>query len=452
MNAQVPFTPDARAERMALLLQLERRIRDQPDLTGLGFVMVNDSRQLLAYREALLWNAQRERVEHCSGLARVEADAPFMLLLKRLCRHCTEQPWAGQLHTLGMHDVPMTVADPQEWQEYLSAYVVWVPLLDRRGNTLGALLLCREQPLEPAEHTLLELLQHAYAHAWASLNSRPGKTARWLALKPRRVVIAVSAVMLVLALLPVQQSVLAPAEVIAREPAVLRAPLQAVVERILVQPNQAVTAGEPLVQLDPREVDNRLESARQTLAAADAQLRQTRQQALFDERAKADLAQAITRRDQARSDVDFLQDNLQRMRIVAPRDGIAIFDDPSDWIGRPVALGERIMQVAAPTDVRLEILLPVGDAIALEPGNDVRLFLNSQPGSPTRATLARLGYRAAARADGSMAYRLEANFDGGDPRLRVGLKGTAKLYGQRTLLINYLLRKPLAALRTHLGW
>ncbi|TBU94522.1 hypothetical protein DNK44_08725, partial [Pseudomonas dryadis] len=42
---------------------------------------------------------------------------------------------------------------------------------------------------------------------------------------------------------------------------------QAVVERILVQPNQAVKSGEPLVQLDRRELESRLESARQTLAA-----------------------------------------------------------------------------------------------------------------------------------------------------------------------------------------
>ncbi len=245
---------------------------------------------------------------------------------------------------------------------------------------------------------------------------------------------------------------LAPAEIVARQPAVLRAPLQAVVEGMLVQPNQPVKAGEPLLQLDKRELENRLESARQSLAAADAQLRQTRQQALFDERAKAALAELITRRDQARADVDYLQDNLQRSLILAPRDGVAIFDDPSDWIGRPVSLGERILQVADPHDARLDVQLPVADAIALEPGAEVLLFLNSQPGSPLHATLQRHGYRAAPAADGSMAYRLDAAFDEQDPRVRVGLKGTAKLYGQRTLLFNYLLRRPLAALRVYLGW
>ncbi|MCQ9427209.1 HlyD family efflux transporter periplasmic adaptor subunit [Pseudomonas sp. LJDD11] len=450
MNAALAPPQDARAERMSILLQLERRARAQPDLIGLGFLMVNDSFQVLGYRQALLWSSASESIEHCSGLARVVPDAPFMRSMQLWCRTWQSQPWASKIRELGAHDLPTNEAPL--WQEYFSHSLVWVPLRDRQGGWLGSLLLSREQPLERHERALLELLQDAYAHAWGALQKPLGALPRWQSIKPRKWVLATTVAAALLAVIPVRQSVLAPAELIARDPAVLRAPLQAVVERILVQPNQPVRAGEPLVQLDRRELDNRLQSARQSLTAADAQLRQVRQQALYDERAKADLAELLARRDQSRSDVDFLEDNLQRSLIVAPRDGVAIFDDPSDWIGRPVSLGERIMQVADPADVRLEILLPVADAIGLETGSEVRLFLNSQPSSPAPATLSRLGYRASARPDGGMAYRLEASIDARDPRLRVGLKGTAKLYGERTLLVNYLLRRPLTAMRTYLGW
>lgn len=451
MNASVAPLHDKRAERMAVLLQLERRARAQDDAASLGFLMVNDTRQLLDYREAFLWRADSGRISACSGLAQVEANAPLMLFLGRLCRHWDQQPWAGEVRELGVADA--APGAHAEWQEYLAPQLLRIPLQSRDGRALGSLLLNREQTLARSQRALLELLQDAYAHAWASLLGARRRTAgSLLRVRPRRLLLVAAALALLLALLPVHQTVLAPAEVMPREPAVLRAPQQAVVERILVQPNQAVKSGEPLVQLDRRELESRLESARQTLAAADAQLRQTRQQALFDERAKAALAELITRRDQARADQAFLQDSLQRSLILAPRDGVAIFDDPSDWIGRPVTLGERIMQVADPHDTRLEIQLPVADAIALQPGAEVLLFLNSQPGSPMPATLQRYGYRASASADGSMAYRLQAGFDQADPRLRVGLKGTAKLYGERTLLISYLLRRPLAALRVHLGW
>lgn len=451
MSASVTPLRDKRAERLALLLQVERRARAEADLLGLAFLMVNDSRQLLDYREGLLWHAAEDRITTCSGLAQVEANAPFMLFLRQLCQGWQRQPWAAELRELSATD--SAPENHSEWHEYLAEYLVWVPLRRRDGELLGCLLLSREQPLARSERALLELLQDAYAHAWAGLaGSKRSNGIGWLRKRPRRVALFAVAALVALALLPVRQSVLAPAEIVAREPAVLRAPLQAVVEGMLVQPNQVVKAGEPLVQLDKRELENRLESARQSLAAAEAQLRQTRQQALFDERAKSALAELITRRDQARADVDYLQSNLDRSLILAPRDGVAIFDDPSDWIGRPVSLGERIMQVADPHDARLEIHLPVADAIALEPGAEILLFLNSQPGSPLQASLRRHGYRAAPVADGSMAYRLDADFAEQDPRIRVGLKGTAKLYGHSTLLFNYVLRRPLAALRVYLSW
>lgn len=57
MNAAVTPARDKRAERMALLLQLERRVRGEADLSGLGFLLVNDTRQLFDYQEALLWQA-----------------------------------------------------------------------------------------------------------------------------------------------------------------------------------------------------------------------------------------------------------------------------------------------------------------------------------------------------------------------------------------------------------
>jgi hypothetical protein len=50
-----------------------------------------------------------------------------------------------------------------------------------------------------------------------------------------------------------------------------------------------------------------------------------------------------------------------------------------------------------------------------------------------------------------MAYRLKAEFDETDPRIRVGLKGTAKVYAGRASLIYYLLRRPLATARIWLA-
>jgi hypothetical protein len=158
------------------------------------------------------------------------------------------------------------------------------------------------------------------------------------------------------------------------------------------------------------------------------------------------------RLDQQRAEAGYLRDLLARVEIRAARSGIAIFDDPNEWLGRPVNIGERIMQVADPGRVELEIRLPVADAIRLEPDAEVRFFLNIDPRAPVPALLDVVGYRAQPGPDGVPAFRLKARFAETAPLLRIGLRGTAKLYGEEVPVAWYVFRKPLAALRTWLGY
>jgi hypothetical protein len=448
---------------LAGLVQLERRVRAAATLQELAFLIVNDTHTLVPYRQAVLWRADTGTVQAMSGLAVPEADAPFNLWITKLMRQ-----WATESappRAVTAHDL-----DPAEWDawaEHLPANALIVPLLaadpqpdavpaDVKPTAPALLLLARDTPWQDGERQIVDLLGDAYAYAWKALAG--SRQARWQLVRRhwrnRRVLGGVAAAVLLLALFPVRQSVLAPAEIVAANPVIVRAPVTGVVERILVAPNQTVAEGQPLVQMDGRELESRLEVARQALAIAEAEHRQAQQQAVFDERAKSSLAVLAARRDQAAADVAFVQEMLGRIRIAATRPGIAIYDNPDDWAGRPVSLGERILMVADPADTRLEVHLPVGDAITLEPGTPIDFFLNIDPAAPLEATLIRAGYRAGMTPEGVMAYRLAARFaDGtGDAaRRRVGLKGTAKLHGERTILLLYLLRRPLAAIRIKLG-
>ncbi|MBX8528804.1 HlyD family efflux transporter periplasmic adaptor subunit [Pseudomonas cichorii] len=434
-------------EHLSLLVQLEQQVRAADSLQALSFILLNDSRSLLEYRQAILWRCDTQSLQGFSGLAVVEQQAPMVTWLNRQCRRWQQADNARHIHELTASTVP--AEDQPQWSEYCAQRLIWLPLQKAGGPLLGALLLSRDVPLRDTERLLAPLLLDCYGHAWSSLSGH--RPQRQPLRRRKRLLWIAGLAAAALLMLPVRQSVLAPAEIVARDPAVLRAPLAAVVDRILVQPNQRVTAGQPLVQLDTREQTNHLESARQAYAVADAELRQAQQQALFDERSKATLATLQGRREQARNDVEFYTANLKRLSIEAPRDGIAIFDDPSDWIGRPVNLGERIMLIAEPQDADLEIQLPVADAISLQAQTPVKLFLNTDPTSPLDATLQRIGYRASVNPDGVMAYRLKSTFDTHDPRIRIGLKGSAKLYAEPTVLFYYLLRRPLAALRIHVG-
>ena len=111
------------------------------------------------------------------------------------------------------------------------------------------------------------------------------------------------------------------------------------------------------------------------------------------------------------------------------------------------------MLLANPNEPGMLIHLPVADAMALEPGAAVKLFLTVKPLDPLSGTLTETSYQASQSPDGIASYRLRASFDDEqDDRARIGLRGTAKLYGERVTLAYYLFRRPLAALREWTGW
>jgi multidrug resistance efflux pump len=212
-----------------------------------------------------------------------------------------------------------------------------------------------------------------------------------------------------------------------------------------------VKAGQLLFSFDDSPLRARLEVARQGLAGAEAEYRQAAQQALSDSRSKSQLAMLTAKAEERRAEVSYLGGQLERASVLAPQDGLVLLDDPAEWIGRPVTVGERILRVATPGDVEVEAWLALGDAIPFDPAAPVTLYLNASPLDPVQARLRYVAHDAVQRADGSYAYRVRATLDAPSAH-RVGLKGTAKLAGERVSLLYWIGRRPLAAIRQAIGY
>ncbi len=430
------------SERLfAQFLGLERQARAARDIDSLAYALVNDAQMLFGYRHAALLIAGRVRA--LTGISVVEAHAPFVAFVENA---------AGQLLAQKRLDKPQVVTADSfgaqiqaDWQSLSTGAVFWLPLLDRQQNPYGGLWIAREQPWSSAEQALLEQLGDCYSHAWQALQPRKPWRLRW----PRRKVAVAVAALLVLLLLPVRQSVLAPAEVVPLDGQVVAAPLDGVIAEFLVKPNQNVKKGDVLVRFDATSIKAQADVAERSLQVAEAELRANAQRAFSDAESGARIDLFTARVAQKRAERDYARELLARTEVKAERDGIAVFADAQRWTGLPVQTGERLMVVADPGQAELRIDLAVADVLAFEPGGEVALFLDSDPLHRHSARLQRLAYEAQTVAGGHLAYRLDAEFDQAPPR--IGLRGTAKLYGERGPLALYLLRRPLAALRQTVG-
>jgi len=444
--------PDRRLQSLAICIELQKRLRAASSVTMLAYQLVNDTHELVPYRQAALWQQKGSgSLLAVSGLAMPDANAPFTLWMKAAgAVFAAGDNKEGELSArlVSRNDLPPALA--ADWHEWLPPHALWLPLL-LGTDSRGGLLLVRDDKWQDAELKLLGYLGDAASHAWRALEQPVAARAHWR-LWPRRKQLQIAlGVLLLVALLPVSQTTLAPGEIIAREPVLIRAPLDGVVDQIFVEPNQSVTTGQSLLALDARRLLTQLETARKALVVAEAELRQVQQQGFADSRVNSALAQLRGKVDEQRAEVAYLEELQARINITAPRDGVVIFNDVNDWLGRPVALGERIMEVADPAATEVEVLVPVADAITFNAGARVRLFLNTDPLDPVEAELRLASYQASMTPEGVLAYRLVARIVEPGDNLRIGLKGTAKLYGDRTILLFHVLRRPLQTLRQWLG-
>ena len=446
--------PDPQLLGLSTLLQLEREARHAHSEQRLQFLLVNDPHRLIRYHQAILWRQAPDgaiQIAAISGLASFEEDAPFVQWLGRLLR-TQARDTAASPRALAETDLPENLREG--WRQYSPGHALLAPLLAPDGRHLGGLWLTRETPFQEAEIGLLGLLLDAYAHAWAALLPRALPWHRRLAglLHRRGAQLGALLLLLLAGLLPVRQSVLAPAVVAPLEPLVVAAPYDGVISHFHVQPDRPVERGQLLFSLDDTVLRNRLEIARQELNVAEAEYLKAARKAFQDSDTKGEIALLKARQEQKAAEVEYVAQLLERIRVRAERAGIAIFGDPNDWLGKPVVVGEKVLQLADPQQVSLEIRLPVADAINLSPGAEVRLFLNVDPTHPRTLALHRAAYEAEVTPEGILAFRLDARFDDGEPPPRIGLKGTAKLYGEEVRLFYYLLRRPIAAARQWLGW
>lgn len=445
-------TPAAPQPDWPLLVGLLQRSQRALDAAELGFIIANETWQLLPYRQAAVFHIDRlgqPVLKTVSGLASLNEETPFTLWLGRVCRLA-----GADFHEAGPRRLEAPMLAPElgdGWHEWWPPHAVFLPLTTPAGRRIGAVMLVREVPWPDHDLALLGLLAETWAHSLNALAPpRRGVGDWWRAARehPRRRQVLLAAACLLF--FPVRLSVLAPAEVIPLQAEAVAAPMDGVIKAFHVPPNAAVKKEQPLFSLDDSTLRNRQAVARKALAVAQADALAAQQKAFDNAQSKADLATLIGRVKEKEAELAYLDESLARIDVRAAIDGVFVYGDPNDWLGKPVATGERIAQLAQPDALGVLVWLPVADAINLEPGASMRMYLQVSPLSSLSAELVQTSYQATLSPDGIASYRIRGKLAPGSDA-RIGLRGVAKVYGGWRPFAYWALRRPLGAMRQWAG-
>jgi hypothetical protein len=434
-------------------LRLEASARAAGTISDLGFVIANETHRLVSFRQAFFCPVRGGKLvlDAISGLAGVDRQAPFYDWFVQFGRYLDSQSIDGEPRIFSKSDFPHHIQ--VEWADWLPSFVVIIALKNRDSQVLAYLILAREETFSEEELKALQSLAQVYGHALSAFPTSRQGYRRFVELATHRpFLFGVVTLLVILLFIPVRQSSLGQAEVTPLTYNSITSPLDGVIALLLVKPNERVHKGQILFRLDDTTIRNRLESAHRTMSVAKSEEFLSLQKSFVDQQSRGELATQEARVREKGSAISYMREMLDKMEVRAPSDGIVLFGDPTDWEGKPVTTGERVMMLADEQSAGITVWLPASDAVTLEPGRRVRLFLHTAPLKPREGIILRSSYQPVLSPDGIASYRVTAEFAAGTEKPRLGMKGTAKVYGDRVSLGYYLFRRPLAAVRQRLGW
>ena len=436
---------DARLlEKLNSFLALEKKLRTATSEVQIARIACTDSQLLLAFDACLFFSGAGLKLSAASNVSSVDATSSEAQRWRRLVTENIRN--AKNLCPLQV-EISGAGNPSDSGKQKTSLFLTLLPL-DGGGDTLGCLAFLRARRMSEQE---LEVLQELGAAVRQSLLALRGvKHFSFRKLFTRRPLIT-AAVIAAICLIPVRQSVLAPATLAAIEPRIVSARTDGVIREINIPPNAAVHDGQLLFTLEDAEVNAEIDRVQQEIELYTERLRMTRQYNFQQTSAGHKLAEAEADLAIRTLDLDYQRTQLDKTRVRAPATGVAIYTDPAEWIGRRIRAGEKVMEIVQPAARQIQIDLPTNDAITLAQNARAVFYAESDPLSPIEGEL---HYHSLLTSEGEnlpASYRLLATIQQDQPQVRINTRGHARVYGARVPLIYYLLRRPLASARRWIG-
>jgi hypothetical protein len=448
------------ANIIANLSFLANKIAYAKSLEELIFIVCNNTKIAINFHQAFIWTKDHLQTPHiigASGTSNLDRNAPMLIFLEKLVKTNLNNKEAKTFHALNMNNFSEEIQN--SWVEWLPETTIWYPLIEPNNKQLiGGLIFTKNVNFNNDETQLINILGdmivlHMSIFLKDFFTKQNFIETLKTKIKNKKTLSTLSIGAIILMLFPIRQTVLAPAEIIAEDPVIITAPINETIKKFYVTPNQQVGEGQALFKFDTIALENNVKISTEEYEEAVEKLRIISQSNFENSNNNSRLSILKIEAEKAKIRMEYNQALLNKTIVAAPSKGVAIFSDEHDWLGKPVKIGEKILEIADIKNKRLKINLPTNDVIEIADNSKIKFYVNSNPFDISYAHLSYISYSAKIQADNSYTYTLKADFSPEEKQTapRIGTKGLAKIYGNRVCIIYYVLRKPLAFIRQKLG-
>ena len=209
----------------------------------------------------------------------------------------------------------------------------------------------------------------------------------------------------------------------------ITSPIDGFISEVHVRAGDVVKAEQALASLDDKE----LQLQKMKLQGEyDSHTREYR-----DARAKYDLTQVSiigAKMQQAKAELNIVKEQLKRLHMIAPFDGVIVEGKLEQALGSPVKRGQVLLKLAPLNDYRIILKIDDRDIAQINKRQTGKLTLASLPGEMMEFTIKNITPVSIAE-DGRNYFKVEAQLQQKNILLRPGMHGIAKIeIGERKLM------------------
>ncbi len=390
-------------------------------------------------------HGERIHIQAMSHSARIDTRSNLVKDIAAAMEEAIDQDTAIAYPVNQDKSVHITRAHEELVRQHGNGAICSIPLVDN-GAMIGALTLERsgEQPFDIQTIELFKQIGVLVGPAlelkrrddrW--LISKAGESLRSMLAKllgPRHIVmklVTAATVALVgfMAVVDGQHRVTADASLEGQIQRAVVAPIDGYINNSDIRAGDIVHSGQLMGELDDKDL--KLEYEKLT-SEKNQYIREHRSALAGHERAEASILSAKI--DQASAQLRLVEEQLERLHIVSPFDGVVVSGDLSQSLGSPVERGDVLFEVAPLDAYRLVLKVNENDIREIDIGQTGKLRLSGMPGETLPLSIGKITPVSEA-GEGSNFFRVEARLESELAQLRPGMEGVAKVeIGERKLI------------------
>ncbi|MCB1112471.1 MAG: HlyD family efflux transporter periplasmic adaptor subunit [Chlamydiales bacterium] len=441
-------------QHLAVINKLCLKAYSSKKRTSLIFTILNDTIHALRYDRAVLFDMEKKKPQVLGVSGHHEANK----------NAAQTKQWEAIVKGIADPKKPQVVTQDsmiegrndfrQLQQKTKGATLLWLPIIADGDLLLGLWLeiwdtTAEEETVEETLKFVTNFLTPAYGAAWLRLN--PRFSLKRLKLGRQQIYIGLTGLLIFLFFVQVPVRVVAPCEIVANDPYLITAPLNGVIDHVAVDPGQYVQKGEVLLEYDKELPLQNLKIAQKQVEILEAEMKRARALGMKDPKSRTEIGVLALKLQKEQINLDLAKWQAGKLALKAPIEGVVMLDNPDAWRGKPVQIGEKIMSINDPGATKVRIWIPEDDNVVLDPSVPIKIFLNINPEVSRKATITYVANESTISAQHLPSFVAEANWVDKPDDIKLGLKGTAILYGEKVSLFYFIVRKPWAWVRHKFG-